>query len=264
MIKWYKDKIVDDIHETNFHFCVYKNQGMNVEQIDYIRQLIGTYLLEYPMVGIETVCDYFSWDYDEKFSVYNYLHNDRGELYADREEIAQYCDEDKLIGFNHVRLSGVELENDAIINKLEKVVDKLNNVISQHKKIGKKAEILGLQVPDFGALTSRDKEFLCKHEIYAEQMSWDYYDVVFIRMLEEALFIKRIVLHEFGHAISRSYCVDEDIEIQKLYDKYKNSFEDIEEFIAECFMASELTDKISLANLVKKRIMICKKVLEFS
>ena len=47
-------------------------------------------------------------------------------------------------------------------------------------------------------------------------------------------------------------CVDEDIEIQELYDKYKNSFEDIEEFIAECFMASELTDKISLANLVKK------------
>lgn len=39
-----------------------------------------------------------------------------------------------------------------------------------------------------------------------------------------------------------------------LYEKYRDGFEDMQEFIAECFMASELTNKISLANKVKERI----------
>ena len=105
-----------------------------------------------------------------------------------------------------------------------------------------------------------DIDLLEKHEIYTKKFSSDYFDVVLIRMLEESMFLKRIVIHELGHAIASTYDVSEDSEILKLFEKYKDGFENIDEFIAECFMASELTNKISLANKVKERIIICKKV----
>ena len=35
-------------------------------------ELTEKYLKEYPAVGISKICDYFSWDYEETFSEYNY------------------------------------------------------------------------------------------------------------------------------------------------------------------------------------------------
>ena len=60
--------------------------------------------------------------------------------------------------------------------------------------------------------------------------------------------------HEFGHAIAYSYKLDEDPVIMEMYEKVRDGFEDIQEFVAECFMASELTNEVNLANRVKERI----------
>lgn len=65
---------------------------------------------------------------------------------------------------------------------------------------------------------------------------------------------KEIVAHEFGHAIAYSYHLEEDVIIKSLYEKYKHGFENMQEFIAECFMASELTNEVTLSNNVKNRI----------
>ena len=40
----------------------------------------------------------------------------------------------------------------------------------------------------------------------------------------------------------------------EMYEKVRDGFEDIQEFVAECFMASELTNEVNLANRVKERI----------
>lgn len=39
-----------------------------------------------------------------------------------------------------------------------------------------------------------------------------------------------------------------------MHEKYKHGFENMQEFIAECFMASELTNEVTLSNNVKNRI----------
>lgn len=261
MITWYKDTLVDDIHETKIQFCFYNNLGMNSEQVEFIRKLTEKYLKEYPAVGISKICDYFSWDYEETFSEYNYTHNDQGELYKDRNEIAQYCDEDKLIGFNHIRIHDMKLEDSITIQKVEECADRFNNLVDDYQKLKKRAKTVGLPVPEMNMVQMQhDIDLLEKHEIYTREFSSDYFDVVLIRMLEESMFLKRIVIHELGHAIASTYDVSEDSEILKLFEKYKDGFENIDEFIAECFMASELTNKISLANKVKERIIICKKV----
>lgn len=261
MITWYKDTLVDDIHETKIQFCFYNNLGMNSEQVEFIRKLTEKYLKEYPAVGISKICDYFSWDYEETFSEYNYTHNDQGELYKDRNEIAQYCDEDKLIGFNHIRIHDMKLEDSITIQKVEECADRFNNLVDDYQKLKKRAKTVGLPVPEMNRVQMQhDIDLLEKHEIYTKKFSSDYFDVVLIRMLEESMFLKRIVIHELGHAIASTYDVSENSEILKLFEKYKDGFENIDEFIAECFMASELTNKISLANKVKERIIICKKV----
>ena len=66
-----------------------------------------------------------------------------------------------------------------------------------------------------------------------------------IRLMEEYCTIKRLVAHEFGHAIAYSYHLEEDVIIKSLYEKYKHGFENMQEFIAECFMASELTNEVT-------------------
>jgi hypothetical protein len=60
--------------------------------------------------------------------------------------------------------------------------------------------------------------------------------------------IRRLTVHEIGHAVSDAYGVSRDKRIRKLISKCRDGFEDVEEFCAECFMASELTDAIPLAN----------------
>ena len=86
----------------------------------------------------------------------------------------------------------------------------------------------------------------------------DYFaDVWAVRQLEESMSIRRLTLHELGHAISDAYGVSRDKRIRRLLSKCRDGFEDREEFCAECFMASELTDRIPLANDVAAVYRAC-------
>ena len=72
-------------------------------------------------------------------------------------------------------------------------------------------------------------------------------DVQVIRMLENAESLKRLVVHEIGHMLSEESGAISDKRIRKLYGKCRDGFENLYEFCAECFMASELMDGIVLA-----------------
>lgn len=73
-------------------------------------------------------------------------------------------------------------------------------------------------------------------------------DVWAIRQLEETMSIRRLTVHELGHAISHYYGILGLKTIKKLFAGCREGFEDLDEFCAECFMASEITDRIPLAN----------------
>ena len=75
-------------------------------------------------------------------------------------------------------------------------------------------------------------------------------DVRAIRQLEESMNIRRLTVHELGHALADVYGVLKDRRIRKLFAACRDGFEDRDEFCAECFMASELTDAIPLASRV--------------
>lgn len=256
MITQYTDVLLDEIHEIEIQFCFYDDLGMDKEQIEFIKEVVKEYLKEYPATGISKICDYYSWDYDDAFSEFNYSHNREGKLYLDMKAMAQYgCD--KVIGFNHIRIHGMQLENKKIISRIEELAKKINDITNCYKNKKKIAEINGQKIPGITEI-SRNAfgGSLDKHEIYKQNLSIDDYDVILIRLLEESLFLRRIIIHEIGHAIADAYSIDKNPEIIRLYEKYKFGFKNIDEFIAECFMASELTDKIPLANLVKKQIVL--------
>lgn len=73
-------------------------------------------------------------------------------------------------------------------------------------------------------------------------------DVWAVRQLEESMNLRRLTVHELGHALADVYELWKDKRVKKLFSSCRDGFENLDEFCAECFMASELTDAIPLAN----------------
>ena len=80
-------------------------------------------------------------------------------------------------------------------------------------------------------------------------------DVQAIRMLENTESMQRLLIHEIGHMLSEESGAVNHKKIRKLFGKCRDGFENIYEFCAECFMASELTDKIRLANEYRETLL---------
>ena len=242
--------------EISFQFVENEEIGFSKEQINYIKRLIKSYVMQYPGVVLKIVCDYFSWDHNRwELNEYTYTHNRENELYSKYNSLAQYNDEDKLIGFNHIRMSDMELDNEQISERIKQIGTRVENIRQKYEALYSQCRFLGINMPSFDSLfTQEDKIMLEEHEIVADKITEDYFEVMQIRLMEECKFIRRVVAHEFGHAIAYSYKLDEDPVIMVMYEKVRDGFEDIQEFVAECFMASELTNEVNLANRVKERI----------
>ncbi|MCC8044301.1 MAG: hypothetical protein LIP12_02220 [Clostridiales bacterium] len=237
-----------------FKFTQYQDMGMSDEQIEYIQKLVDEYMKKYPKIQLNRVCDFYSLDHKKTVKVDNYLytHNDKGKLYSDVKDLALYNEQGRWIAFNHIRLAGMRLENDSEIQKILNNKKRLEEVYAKHIIF----KNINPNVPPFEKAVL-DKEFLPelkRYEIHFSSLSMDRMDVLWIRLIEESKFIKRLTIHELAHAISQGYNLENDSIVQSLYEEYKLGFENLKEFIAECIMAAELTDKISLANKVKARI----------
>ena len=79
-------------------------------------------------------------------------------------------------------------------------------------------------------------------------------DVKKIQEVEELEYIERLLLHEFVHAIENQVEAGEDEYIKELYLDNQREFENIQEFMAECYITSEFTTHNKLANSVRNRI----------
>ena len=106
-----------DYKKIQFEFIENGNIGLSKEQIEYIKELIAYYTKLYPKVILKTVCDFFLWDYaKDELDEYTYTHNRENEEYVKYDALAKYNDDDKLIGFNHIRLSKMDLDNNQVVN----------------------------------------------------------------------------------------------------------------------------------------------------
>lgn len=246
-----------DYKKIQFEFIENGNIGLSKEQIEYIKELIAYYTKLYPKVILKTVCDFFLWDYaKDELDEYTYTHNRENEEYVKYDALAKYNDDDKLIGFNHIRLSKMDLDNNQVVNWVKRDLKGFEEIKKQLEIVQRKAKFIGQSAPSFSDILrqSMSDSELKQHGIEKGEMTEEYIDVLAIRLIEEYPIIRRIVAHEFGHAIAYSYHLEEDNVLSLLYEKYREGFENMQEFIAECFMASELTNKISLANKVRERI----------
>lgn len=79
-------------------------------------------------------------------------------------------------------------------------------------------------------------------------------DVKKIQQVEELEYIERLLLHEFVHAIENQIEAGKDEYIKDLYLENQREFENIQEFMVECYITSEFTTHNKLANSVRHRI----------
>ena len=249
---------------TYFYFTQMGEDGFSQEQQDYIRSLILTYRKRFSALEITAV-----WDFGmEEGTRYE---NDKYGVFEKCRDLAVSNRDMASISYNHIRVSRMPMEISG--SQLESMMGSPDSAMAGEIRLemmasGMPPARISEAVNEKAAAFLKEKG-LClgseeepgtiaagPHNFLA--LEDDYFaDVWAVRQLEESMSIRRLTLHELGHAISDAYGVSRDKRIRRLLSKCRDGFEDREEFCAECFMASELTDRIPLANDVAAVYRAC-------
>lgn len=260
---------------TYFYFTRIGRDGFSDRQQGLIRELIRTYRLRYPELEIDGV-----WDFGmEEGTPY------AGEKYGDfascRDQ-AVFNNATLSISYNHIRVS--RMPEDLSPEELDRILrghsiagrisisargirDRLMNLGTPPAKISEAVledvlQILREENVSSSFLRQRKE---CDGEDKDRKTGWRsvidpgphngleledpfFADVRAVRQLEESMNLRRLTVHELGHALADVYEVQKDKRVKKLFSACRDGFENLDEFCAECFMASELTDAIPLAN----------------
>lgn len=248
---------------TYFYFSQMGKDGFSEEQQTYIRDLIRVYRSRYSSLEISAV-----WDFGmEEGTRYE---NEKYGVFADCRDLAVSNRDMASISYNQIRVSKMPMDIPA--RELEEILEgrELVREISA-MAAQRRPELMAQGMPPAGILAAINEEaasFMEKRSLFTKILGDNAYpgriapgphnnlpledphfaDVWAIRRLEESMSIRRLTVHEIGHALSDAYGVSRDKRIRRLLSACRDGFEDREEFCAECFMASELTDRILLAN----------------
>lgn len=248
---------------TYFYFTQMGKDGFSKEQQTYIRDLIYAYRTRYSRLEITAV-----WDFGmEEGTRYE---NEKYGVFADCRDMAVSNRDMASISYNQIRVSRMPMDIPA--EQLEEILQGYEAVRYISQMAARiRLELMPQGTPPSGIQSAISKEaaaYLEEKGIRTEKIGNADYpglivpgphnnlplddpyfaDVWAIRQLEESMSIRRLTVHEIGHAVSDAYGVSRDKRMRKLISKCRDGFEDGEEFCAECFMASELTDAIPLAN----------------
>ena len=215
---------------------------MSDEQQYYLADLIMSYRGRYPSLAINAVWDFGMEEGDPV----------RGEKYGDFEtcrDNAVYNAQMLTISFNHVRVRKMPCEAaEEDIKRAEAYYESFMDLPERALRLQSQMLSGGLPWPKVEGRIKEELGIIPCAENLLPVTDRYFADVQAIRMLENSESIRRIAVHEIGHMLSEESGAVNDKRIRKLFGKCRDGFENLYEFCAECFMASELTDKIVLAN----------------
>lgn len=118
-------------NETKIIFHL-DNQGLNFIQASEIYVLTEKYLKKYPKVEIPVICDYCYMDHEE-INGENYLYDDIGRKYEERDDFAAYFWEDRWIGFNQVLCHSLEIDHGNLLDENKKIQNVIIGDVKQIK-----------------------------------------------------------------------------------------------------------------------------------
>ena len=180
-----------------------------------------------------------------------------GIMYSDMETLANYFYDSKEIALNHIRVSKMPCADSEFVKNIDILTDRMC-------EIEKKIDAIKLQAIKNGipySVLKRDFsagmfgrsciEMFQKNDIFSHPLTDGACSIYLIRRLEFQNLIKRILIHEIGHAIADQYYILNDQGIASLFQKYTEDFEDEQEFLAECFVATEYSNNIEVAKKVR-------------
>ena len=227
---------------TDFYFTDPGQGGLSEAQQLFLANLIMSYLRKYPQLKINAVWDFGIEEGDPV----------RGEKYGDfakNKDNAVFNAQLLTISFNHVRIRRMPNEpNFSDIHAAIEYYERHRDLTAQ--ALSMQVQLLGEGVP-WPKIEDMIREKLGIIALAENGLSvTDPYfaDVQAVRMLENSESIRRLVTHEIGHVLSEETGAVDHKKIRNLFGKCRDGFENLYEFCAECFMTSELTDAIGLAN----------------
>lgn len=229
---------------TYFYFTKLGAEGFSEDQKSFIESIILSYRQRFPLLEITGVWD-FGMEEGTKYSGEKYGN------FAACKDNAVFNIDMMSISYNHIRVS--KMPADIPGEELIKILSRYEAV----KKLSAKAAGLREELMNQGRPPSEislmiDREAgPCFDPGPHNHLPLEdplFADVWAIRQLEETMSIRRLTVHELGHAISHYYGILGLKTVKKLFAGCREGFEDLDEFCAECFMASEITDRIPLAN----------------
>ena len=226
---------------TDFYFTEESAGGMTTAQQEYIADLVMAYREKYPDLAVNAVWDFGMEEGDP-------VRGEKYGVFADSRDNAVYNASMLTISFNHARLRRMPLEIP------EDEFTLISSCLSKYRDLPEtafrmQAEFLakGVPWPQIDGMIRENLGITACAENALPVTDPYFGDVQVIRMLENAESLKRLVVHEIGHMLSEESGAISDKRIRKLYGKCRDGFENLYEFCAECFMASELMDGIVLA-----------------
>lgn len=227
---------------TDFYFTDPVNGGLSDEQQIYLADLIMYYRNAYPQLLVNAVWDFGVEEGDP-------VKGDKYGVFAESRDNAVYNAQLLTISFNHARIRKMPCDQvPGDIRAAEEYHHKYLHLPQTAARMQRELLSAGVPWPQIEGRIRDELGIIPLAENGLSVLDPYFADVQTIRMLENSESIKRLVSHEIGHMLSEETNAVSHKKIRKLFGKCREGFENLYEFCAECFMASELTEKVSLSN----------------
>lgn len=233
---------------TAFYLSDPEAGGLSTEQQLFTADLIMAYREKYPGLKINAVWDFAVEESDP-------VRGEKYGVFALSKDNAVYNAQMLTISINHARVREMPCKADPEeIRRIEEYYAGHADFTARYAARERELLSQGVPWPQIEGRIRDEMEIVPCTENKLSVADPYFADVQAIRMLENTQSIERLLIHEIGHMLSEESGAVDTKPVRKLFGKCRDGFENIYEFCAECFMASELTDRIRLANEYRQTI----------
>lgn len=234
---------------TDFYLTEPECGGLSSSQQFFIADLVMEYRRKYPGLRVNVVWDFGIEEGDP-------LQGEKYGVFEQCRDNAVYNAQMLTISINHSSVRKMPQKADLLqIRGIEAYYEKYADLPDRFAARQSQLLSQGIPWPQIEGIIREEMEIVpCAENLLSAGAPF-FADVQAIRMLENTESIQRLLIHEIGHMLSEESGAVNNKEIRKLFQKCREGFENLYEFCAECFMASELTDRIGLANEYKRILL---------